>query len=78
MVQNNDGKPIETQRSDISRIEARGVPTFSTTIRDSKSVYGPAPEHGVPVILAGTGRAQTRELRDLVSELTTRLDRTAA
>jgi chromosome partitioning protein len=78
MVQNNDGKPIETQRSVISRIEARGVPTFSTTIRDSKSVYGPAPEHGVPVILAGTGRAQTRELRDLVSELTTRLDRTAA
>lgn len=78
MVQNNDGKPIETQRSVISRIEARGVPTFSTTIRDSKSVYGPAPEHGVPVILAGTGRAQTRELRDLVSELSTRLDRTAA
>lgn len=38
MVQNNDGKPIETQRSVISRIEARGVPTFSTTIRDSKSV----------------------------------------
>lgn len=78
MVQNNDGKPIETQRSVISRIEARGVPTFSTTIRDSKSVYGPAPEHGVPVILAGTGRAQTRELRELVSELSTRLDRTAA
>lgn len=78
MVQNNDGKPIETQRSVISRIEARGVPTFSTTIRDSKAVYGPAPEHGVPVILAGTGRAQTRELRDLVSELSTRLDRTAA
>ena len=42
------------------------VPTFSTTIRDSKSVYGPAPEHGVPVILGGTGRAATRELRDLV------------
>jgi chromosome partitioning protein len=78
MVQNTDGKPIETQRSVISRIEARGVPTFSTTIRDSKSVYGPAPEHGVPVILAGTGRAQTRELRNLVSELVTRLDRTAA
>lgn len=78
MVQNHDGEPIETQRSVISRIEARGVPTFSTTIRDSKSVYGPAPEHGVPVILAGTGRAQTRELRNLVSELTDRLDGTAA
>lgn len=78
MVQNTDGRPIETQRSVISRIEARGVPTFATMIRDSKSVYGPAPEHGVPVILAGTGRAATRELRDLVSELSSLLDRTAA
>jgi chromosome partitioning protein len=78
MVQNHDGEPIEAQRSVISRIEARRVPTFTTTIRDSKSVYGPAPEHGVPVILGGTGRAQTRELRDLVSELAGRLEAIAA
>lgn len=78
MVQNYDGEPIETQRSVISRIEALEVPTFATTIRDSKSVYGPAPEHGVPVILGGTGRAQTRELRELVSELSSRLDGIAA
>jgi chromosome partitioning protein len=78
MVQSHDGQPIEAQRSVISRIEARQVPTFSTTIRDSKAVYGPAPEHGVPVILAGTGRAATRELRDLVSELTDHLEAIAA
>ncbi|GAA1290807.1 AAA family ATPase [Pseudonocardia aurantiaca] len=78
MVQNQNGVPIEAQRSVISRIEAREVPTFATTIRDSKSVYGPAPEHGVPVILGGTGRAQTRELRDMVSELSGRLEGIAA
>lgn len=78
MVQNQNGAPIEAQRSVISRIEAREVPTFSTTIRDSKAVYGPAPEHGVPVILAGTGRAQTRELREMVSELSGRLELIAA
>ncbi|MBN9100729.1 MULTISPECIES: ParA family protein [unclassified Pseudonocardia] len=78
MVQSHDGQPIEAQRSVISRIEARQVPTFSTTIRDSKAVYGPAPEHGVPVILGGTGRAATRELRDLVSELTDHLETIAA
>jgi chromosome partitioning protein len=78
MVQNQNGAPIEAQRSVISRIEAREVPTFATTIRDSKSVYGPAPEHGVPVILGGTGRAQTRELRDMVSELSGRLEGIAA
>jgi chromosome partitioning protein len=74
MVQSHDGEPIEAQRSVISRIEARQVPTFETTMRDSKAVYGPAPEHGVPVILAGTGRAATRELREMVSELSGRLD----
>ena len=78
MVQSHDGEPIEAQKSVISRIEARRVPTFATTIRDSKSVYGPAPEHGVPVILGGTGRAATRELRDLVSELSHRLEGIAA
>jgi chromosome partitioning protein len=78
MVQSHDGEPIEAQRSVISRIEARKVPTFTTTIRDSKSVYGPAPEHGVPVILAGTGRAATRELRNFVSELSGRLEGIAA
>jgi chromosome partitioning protein len=78
MVQSHDGEPIEAQRSVISRIEARRVPTLATTIRDSKSVYGPAPEHGVPVILGGTGRAATRELRELVSELSHKLEGIAA
>lgn len=74
MVQLHDGQPIESQRSYISRVSALGVPTFATMVRDSKSVYGPAPEHGVPVILAGTGRALTRELRDLTSEMVANLD----
>ena len=78
MVQLHDNQPIEAQRSYISRVEGLGVPTFQTTMRDSKAVYGPAPEYGVPVILAGTGRALTRELRDLVSEMVQHLDEVAA
>ena len=78
MVQLHDNQPIETQRSYITRVETLGVPTFGTTVRDSKAVYGPAPEYGVPVILAGTGRALTRELRDLVSEMTAHLDEVTA
>ncbi|HXV94659.1 MAG TPA: ParA family protein [Pseudonocardia sp.] len=74
MVQTYDGRPIETQRNYISRVEALGIPTFTTMVRESKAVYGPAPEHGVPVILGGTGRAATRELRDLVSELVSHLE----
>lgn len=75
MVQLYRDEPVEGQRSYISRIPELGVPTFSTLIRDNKSVYGPAPEHGVPVILGGTGRANVRELRDLVTELLARLER---
>lgn len=78
MVQLHDNQPIEAQRSYISRVAGLGVPTFQTTVRDSKAVYGPAPEYGVPVILAGTGRALTRELRDLVSEMVAHLDEVSA
>jgi chromosome partitioning protein len=74
MVQLHDGEPIESQRAYMSRVAALGVPTFETTVRDSKAVYGPAPEHGIPVILGGTSRALTRELRELVTEFATVLD----
>lgn len=74
MVQLHDDQPIEAQRAVMSRIEAGGVAPLVTTIRDSKAVYGPAPEYGVPVILGGTGRALTRELRELVSEVSERID----
>lgn len=74
MVQLHDHEPIESQRAYMSRVAALGVPTFETTVRDSKAVYGPAPEHGIPVILGGTSRALTRELRNLVTEFATVLD----
>lgn len=74
MVQLHNDQPIEAQRSVMSRVAAGGVTPLSTTIRDSKAVYGPAPEYGVPVILGGTGRAQTRELREFVSEVWSHLD----
>jgi len=78
MVQLYNGEPVEGQRSYISRVPQLGVPTFDTLIRDNKSVYGPAPEHGVPVILGGTGRSHVRELRELVSELLIRLEKIPA
>jgi chromosome partitioning protein len=78
MVQTYAEQPIETQRTYISRVEALGAPTFESYVRENKVVYGPSPEHGVPVILGGTNRAQTRELRHLVDELSTRLERIPA
>ena len=78
MVQLHDNQPIESQRSYISRVErARRADVRDHDAR-LKAVYGPAPEYGVPVILAGTGRALTRELRDLVTEMVASLDEVAA
>lgn len=78
MVQLRGDEPIEAQRSVMSRVAAGGVTPLTTTIRDSKAIYGPAPEYGVPVILGGTGRAATRELREFVSEVWSHLDGAAA
>lgn len=78
MVQVYADQPIETQRTYISRVRALGAPTFSTYVRENKAVYGPSPEHGILVVLGGTARAQTRELRHLVDELSTRLEKIPA
>jgi chromosome partitioning protein len=74
MVQTYADQPIDVQRTYISRVRALGVPTLSTYVRESKRVYGPSPEQGIPVILGGTSRALVRELRDLVDELSERLE----
>lgn len=74
MVQEYKEQPIDMQRTYISRVRALGVPTLSTYVRESKRVYGPSPEQGIPVVLGGTSRALVRELRDLADELSTRLE----
>lgn len=74
MVQEYKEQPIDMQRTYISRVQALGVPTLSTYVRESKRVYGPSPEQGIPVVLGGTSRALVRELRDLADELSTRLE----
>jgi hypothetical protein len=74
MVQEYNAQPIDMQRTYISRVQALGVPTLSTYVKESKRVYGPSPEQGIPVVLGGTSRALVRELRDLADELSTRLE----
>lgn len=74
MVQTYGGQPIADQRPYMAQVVTPNLPAFESMMSDSKSVYGPAPNHGVPVVLGGVGRAQTRELRDIVTELTERLE----
>jgi chromosome partitioning protein len=72
MVQGYAGRPIADQRKYLN--QNHGLPVFSHTISDSKAVYGPAPSRGIPVILGGTGRSQTRELRNVLNELVIQLE----
>ncbi|MEQ3550159.1 ParA family protein [Pseudonocardia nematodicida] len=74
MVQMYGGRPIADQRPYMAQVVTPNLPAFESMMSDSKSVYGPAPNHGVPVVLGGLGRAQTRELREIVTELTERLE----
>jgi chromosome partitioning protein len=74
MVQGYAGRPIADQRKALNETPMANLPAFTQTISDSKATYGPAPRHGVPVILGGTSRSQTRELRYVLAELESRLE----
>ncbi|WP_433557890.1 ParA family protein [Pseudonocardia xinjiangensis] len=72
MVQGYAGRPIADHRKYLN--QDHGLAAFTHMISDSKAVYGPAPSRGVPVILGGTGRSQTRELRNVLNELVIQLE----
>ena len=50
MIQIWDGRPIGVQRQ-YMRPEAIAVPVFESTIRENKTMFGDAPEEGLPVVL---------------------------
>ena len=51
MVQIYGGQPISTQSQFINRIKRTGLPVFDSFVRRNHSIYGNAPQYGVPVAL---------------------------
>lgn len=51
MVSIHNGIPISAQKQYIRQIVNSGVPTWSTQIRENKTIYADAPEYGIPVVL---------------------------
>jgi chromosome partitioning protein len=51
MVSIHNGIPISAQKQYIQQIVNSGVPTWSTQIRENKTIYADAPEYGIPVVL---------------------------
>ncbi|MGW4956409.1 ParA family protein [Nonomuraea sp. NPDC004186] len=76
MIQIYGGQPIAAQRPFIDQTVRLGVPVFTSSLRENKTLFADAPIGGVPVVLNhGTGTAQriVSELEAFVSEFTQRL-----
>ena len=77
MIQTYRERPIASQRPYIAQTRDLSIPVFDAWIRENKTVFGDAPEYGVPVVL-GEYDAETydrivHELEAFVSEFWTRL-----
>lgn len=77
MIQVYRMRPIASQRPYIAQTRELGIPVFNSWIRENKTLFGDAPEYGVPVVLNGyNAETYTRvveELEKFVSEFTKRL-----
>ena len=71
-------QPISTMRPFIAQTRRLGVPVFDSMVRSNKTLFGDAPQYGVPVVLTrqspGTYGNIVQELESLASEFLGRLE----
>ncbi len=71
MIQIFRGRPIGVQRQ-YMRSDAIAVPIFRSTVRENKTIFGDAPEDGIPVVLEKPVREPyatiVREMESLAAE----------
>lgn len=70
MIKIYGGEPISTQRQYIQAISNLSVPTFITRIRENKTIYGDAPEYGVPVVVKSVSGETYENVRNELEQLT--------
>lgn len=69
MIQYGGPNPIIAMRNYLRRPALMDVPVFRQTIRENKTVYGPAGEKGIPAVLVPKGNENVQhELRELANE----------
>lgn len=76
MLQFYGGRPIAALRQYIEQTKQLGVPVFDSYIRENKTLFGDAPQYGVPLVLNNKMSANqiVSELEALVSEFESRLE----
>ena len=74
MIKIYGGAPIQTQSQYIQELNNRttpfSVPTLPTYIRENKTMYGDAPEYGVPVVIQGVSGETYENVQSELEELT--------
>ena len=77
MVQLYAGRPISAQRNYIAQTRKLGVPVLTAWMRENKSVFGDAPQDGVPVVLnsysPGTYKDVVDELKSIAAEFAAKI-----
>lgn len=78
MIQVRNQQPISTQRPYMARTRQLGLPVFNSWIRENKTLFGDAPEYGVPVVInhysGSTYTNVVSELGAFVTEFERRLE----
>ena len=52
MVSRYGGQPISALRPFIAQTKKLGVPVFKTQIRENKTLFGEAPQYGIPTVIS--------------------------
>jgi chromosome partitioning protein len=71
MIQIRNQQPILTLQQYIEQVRRLDVPTLDTQIRENKTIYGDAPEYGVPVVLKRVSGKTYEGVQDELERLTT-------
>jgi len=78
MLQFYGGQPITALRQYIEQTKQLGLPVFDGYLRENKSLFGDAPEEGVPLVLRDIPGQNARrvidEIETLVTEFQSRLE----
>ncbi|MBF0136256.1 MAG: AAA family ATPase [Magnetococcales bacterium] len=71
MIQIRNQRPISTLQNYINQIKRTKTPVFETFIRENKTLFGSAPEYGIPVAIMGGVSGVTYEgIQDELESLT--------
>jgi chromosome partitioning protein len=71
MIAIRSGEPISAQRDYIAQVRRLDIPTFTSMIRENKTIYADAPEYGVPVVIQRVSGKTYEDVQEELELLTT-------